>query len=484
MNRPRIIEGQWWIHGDDREAHFGTLTFDPENGLQLTVKIPQSRTMEEALRSFTQPLKVPQVIHGKDEHGHDVTVFGHARIHRSVPSGLDTYQMSDIGAAILNFRGQSWEGSRFGVASINFTLLHEWMNRNSLPYTATTTENSLACVKFQSDDLLEFELRPGVSLKIEGTFLPQFSLSEYRVRFMHRAWLLFSEPGTARSIYDDYAFVLLRLFCLLTGERVFIEEFVFYDHDPFKSGGSGPLQQWELLVPNSGVTEAKRDIHAAQMIASFDEIAASFPLVLKRWFECHERLEPVLDLYFAVLANRASTVQSRFLFLAQALEVYHARFDRFCSAELPTEAHKARVKAIVDSAPTEHQAWLKEKLAFSNQKTLARRLDEILNLHHDEAARLTAKIDDFAAKVRHTRNYYTHYGEELRRLGKVAEGFELRRIMFALEDLLQICLLKELGIQGKPIDRILQRNASVEYSDAKTTASAAAEASEEKHGPA
>jgi len=44
MNSPRIIEGQWWIHGDDKEAHFGSLTFDPEKGLELTVKIPRSRT--------------------------------------------------------------------------------------------------------------------------------------------------------------------------------------------------------------------------------------------------------------------------------------------------------------------------------------------------------------------------------------------------------------------------------------------------------
>ena len=48
MNKPRTIEGQWWIHGDDKPAHFGILSFDPEVGLNLTVKIPQSRTSDAA----------------------------------------------------------------------------------------------------------------------------------------------------------------------------------------------------------------------------------------------------------------------------------------------------------------------------------------------------------------------------------------------------------------------------------------------------
>jgi len=95
--------------------------------------------------------------------------------------------------------------------------------------------------------------------------------------------------------------------------------------------------------------------------------------------------------------------------------------------------------------------------SWLNQKTLAQRLTEIFQRHSTETARLTAGIDDFPAKVRHTRNYYTHYTEDLRTSGKVAEGDELIRITFAVEDLLKICLLKEIGIHGKPIDRLLER---------------------------
>jgi hypothetical protein len=169
-----------------------------------------------------------------------------------------------------------------------------------------------------------------------------------------------------------------------------------------------------------------------------------------------------LDLYFAVISNLVLTDESRFLFFAQALEVYHARSSLFFSADLPKKAHEKRIEAIIKITPPKYRIWLKEKLAFSNRKTLAQQIEEILNLHRNEATQLTAKIDDFATKVRHSRNYYTHYGKKTT---KVATGLELRRIMYALYGLLQVCLLKELGIKGKPIERILERNASLKWGD-------------------
>jgi len=460
MRERRTIEGKWWIHGDDKAAHFGTLVFDPETGLELTVKIPQSRSDAERFRTMHDPASVPTAIHGKDQHGHDVTAFEPFHFMHDVGSGLETYQIGGISAAIQNMRGESLDEPRFAVASVGFTLLAEWMNRKSV--LSKTVEDGVACLKLQCHDRLEFQLETGVTLRIERAWLPQFGARELNVQFEYRIWLVFCDPRSAMAIYKGYACVLLRLLSLLTGERVFIEELSFYDCDPFVPGQGRPPKQSEFLTTNRGVAEAKRSVPAALMITRFEEVEGAFLNVLRRWFECHARLEPVLDLYFAILANRASSMESRFLFLAQALEVYHARSAQFTATEILAEDHQKRITAVLNTVPPDYLRWVREKLAYSNQKTLARRLDDILKLHPAEAAKLAAGVHEFAAKVRHTRNYYTHYDEELRRKGKIAEGAELRRVVFALEDLLQICLLKELGIQGPPIERILQRSASSE----------------------
>jgi hypothetical protein len=468
MSKPRTIEGRWWLQGEGQPPHFGTLSFDSAKGLDLNVKIPQSRTPLDLLQSAVEKPKVPKVIYGKDAQDHDVTLFGCSAIKWSLSAGLDSFEITDIGAGILNCRVHSWEEARFPFAQVRYTLLTRWLGRYvrwENDKEQDMVKDGCMCLRFKAHEELEFELSSDVRLRIAGTCFPRSSGDVLRLEWEHSIWFLFARPLPPRVILDGYALVLLRLLCLLTGERVFIEDLNFWDGDPFKPGHDQAPESFELLRRTEGVAEAKRDVHATNMIASFDEIAADFSGILKRWFECHEKLRPVLDLYFAVVSNWVLTDESRFLFLAQALEVYHARSTHFSSMEGPEEEHEQRLKAILETAPEKARRWLERKLAFSNQKDLSRRIDEFLKAHKEEATRLTAKIGDFAAKVRVSRNYYTHYSEELLKDGKVATGLELRRIVYALCALLEICLLKELGIGGKPVERILERNASIVWGD-------------------
>ena len=393
-------------------------------------------------------MEVPGVIHGIDECNKPVTLFGCCCSGRRWTSGLQACRIDSI-AGISNFRGSSWDDAKFSAACVRYTLLSQWTNRHPAP--EAQPEGPLLCFKVGINDLLEVELSPSVRFKIEETMRPDGFVDEFRIEMRHRAWFLFPTPTPAETILKNYASVFLRLLCLLIGERAFIEEISLYDQDPFAPPTEHHSRKSELFKENAGVTWAKRDVYASQMLAPFEEISSYASSIFKRWFECHDRLEPVVDLYFIIVRNRALTVPSRFLFLAQALEVYHAYSGKFSSTDQSADVHKARVKAILQSAPTEHQPWLKAKLCYSNQKTLAQRLAEILSLHGNEASSLTAGIADFADKVRHGRNYYTHYGQKPRRSGKVPEGSELARITLALQALLQVCLLKELGIQGKPI---------------------------------
>jgi hypothetical protein len=478
MNKPRTIEGRWWIHGNDKPPQFGILSFDPETGFELSVKIPQSRTSDEHFISLLDSTneEVQSTIHGANENALPVTLFGCSIRKWSKGAGLDSYQIH-CQAVITNYSGHSWDEAQFPVVGIKYTLLNAWMNRRLLKQRGEDEKekiedeikNGYISYDFQLNDILEFELSREVQIKIQGTTAPSFSVDEMTFRLVHTLYFVFAKPLSAQKVYDDYILVFLRLLSLLTGEQIFAEEITLFDRDPFKLGHGNNLQQYELLIENHGITEAKRDVHGGNMIANYAELAADFGSVLKRWFECHEQLKPVLDLYFAVLANWVLTDQSRFLFLAQALEVYHARSTRFTSTEKPEAEHQQRLKTILESVQTKkYRDWLEYRLKFSNEKALSRRIDEILKLHGKESAQLTAKINDFADKVRDSRNYYTHYSEKTFQGGKVASGLELRRMVYALHGLLQVCLLKELGIEGKPIERILERNNSIKWADLKT----------------
>lgn len=451
MNKPRTIEGRWWIHGDDKPPHFGVLNFDPEKGLELTVKIPDAKTTDDVLSSFVDGrVELPSVIHGTDENSHPVTLFGCVNQGHNIKSGLETYRIGCL-VGICNFHGTSWTEAKFRAVSVHYSLLHAWIGNKPLSIVNSGAGPSLMV---NPQTLRLVEIAPGIRLRVEGYFNWLDSLDEIRYEFNHQVWLHFDEARPLTEIREDVS-KLLPLLCLLTGERIFKDKLVLFEQDPFESGHPKPATACELLQINSGVGEAERGRHGAHMRVTFLEIEPDFDRISRRWFQCYETLKPVVDLYFSVTAGWAATSESRFLFMAQALEVYHAR-SQFSQIELPREAHKARLKAILQAAPKESCKWLNDKLGFSNLKTLAQRLDDILKAHPKEAAQLTTRIPDFAAKLRHTRNYYTHYTPDLLRKGKVAKKSELILLTSAVEALLQICLLKELGIHGAPIARVLQ----------------------------
>ncbi|MFA6560492.1 MAG: HEPN domain-containing protein [Verrucomicrobiia bacterium] len=465
MNKPRTIEGRWWIDGADKPAHFGILTYDPEDGLSLTVKIPQSRTVdafmiEHATRGWPE---ISRIIHGADEHDQSITLFGCAVVNHSTSCGLKTFTIHPI-ACLLKAHFNSWEAAKFTTAEVHYTLLHRWLNRNILE--SVKCEDKRPAVRIKLSDELIFAVGDGNRLRIDQSIEMHDSIEESRYYLNHRIWFHFAEAKNVEVICEDFVAVFQRFLSLLTGERVFVETVRFFEHDPFIPGSGGHASGVELLQANHGVSQANRNMHSPLMVAPFNAISAQFGPILCRWFTCHKELEPVVDLYSVVFTNRSLCVENQFLFLAQALEVYHARSRNFTSSELPSEQDKNRVTAILDTTALEHRDWLKEKLAFSNQKTLARRIDDILSFHRQEADRLTSRIENFPSKVRHTRNYYTHYNEDSQK--KAAKGRELWEVTAALEALLQVCLLKEIGITGAPIERILKKYAEMWFVDLAT----------------
>lgn len=457
MSKPRTIEGRWWIHGDDKPPCFGILSLDSES-LVLAAKNLQDCTPEEFWNTFLQKAQVSEVIHGQDKDKCDITLFGCSCRQSSPSIGLDSYHIGSL-AGITNFRGNSWNEPRFQAARVNYTFLGEWLNRRFIE--ETKLDGDSMTVKFKFGDSLEFNPNASVRLKIERKTTATFPLNKFLAEEEYSVWFLFAELKSAEEIRKKYIPVFLRLLCLLTGERVFTEEISLFESNPFPGENVETPKPCELLFRNGGHTKEKTRV--SYMLAHFCEIESSFDLILKRWFECDERMRPVLDLYFAVLSNRDANYQVVFLLLAHALEVYHARSSRFSSTERPEEAHEERLKMIFESTPERYKSWLKYKLKFSNQKTLNDRLRDILDLCRDETQRLASGIENFADKVRDSRNYYTHYSEKLLLEGNVVDGPELVRIRFIVEDLLKICLLKEIGIQGRPIERILAQSGATKF---------------------
>jgi hypothetical protein len=236
----------------------------------------------------------------------------------------------------------------------------------------------------------------------------------------------------------------------------------------FEEELAGARKERQAYRRNEAVTEVQRDLTATRMTAPYKDLTEGLPAVIAKWFEYHEQLDSVLNLYFAVLFNPSLYINHRFLFLAQALEIYHGSHTGFVGYVQRKEDFRERRKRIIQAAPQEEKEWLEEKLHYANQKTLAQRLVEILAKNKAEADQFIGDLQGFAAAVKNTRNYHTHFDEELKNKGRVTDDMEaLVRLVSQMETLLGVCILKDLGVTGAPITRIIDRHKRMEITSLK-----------------
>ena len=463
MKDRRTIHGQWWAQGDHQPFHPGTLTFEPEENVILRVRIPPdpSRGLLARLLDLEDPaLAVQHVIHGQDHNGKAVTLFGCTCDSRSSTARCTTIEVTCL-AALVNSRRSSWAEECFRAVEVEYSLLHNWIGQRFIP--AREAPDGKASFLLPEDLLLD--LPPGARLRITSGLPSKTPPSEHRLQFKHRVFFHFRTPLNIERILSEYAAVFRNFLCLSTGRTVFYDRISLYETDPFEGERARLPARADLLRCCTGVTTADREMPGSMMLSNYAELAGHLPRIVKKWFQLHEPLEPVVGLFMLVRSQRVRAIQTRFLLLAQALEVYHGRSVLFKSAEVSRAEHRQRVKRLAACVPEADRPWLEEKLAHANQKTLAARIAEVLAAHNKEATPLIAGIPDFAEKVKRTRNYYTHYGKEAVEEGKVAQGRELVRLSFALEGLIGACLLKEIGLRGKPLERLVSRYSAAKAID-------------------
>jgi len=471
MKDKRIIEGQWWTQGAEQSLHDGVLKFEPEEDMTLSVRIPRPLQASESWVLFNPIGDCPNVIHGLDEHLNPVTLLGCSPGSYSATMGVRKQTIHAL-AALVGAKVEAWNERRFVAAQLKFSLLQNWVNCH-IEETSIDPQDPFAFrLKLPPETVVE--LVDGTKVRFGVGFGSSHSLGKLSFETEHSIYLHFPETKSAETITNNYTPKIQHLLSLLIGDVVFLDGCTFFENDPYYPRPSESAAGIQLLRCCGGIAEANRDRSGHRMVTQFKEIAADLPTIITRWFELDERLQPVVDLFMLVRARRAPTLEHRFLLLAQAIEAYHARMGNFTATEVSRADSRLRVNALVACVPAEQQEWLREKLAFSNQKTLAARLTDIFTHHETEVRTATEGIPDFAAKVRNTRNYYTHYGEDLMENGSVAQGEELIRITFALEAILGVCLLKELGIKGAPIDRFLQRYTQIKSTQLTTIPAPAA----------
>lgn len=449
----RDIEGRWWLPTQPDEVWFGTLSEDADGKLTLSTKEMKSLSMAELSRggfgSKTEP-----IICGRDAGNRPVSLL-HCNDHGTQGSfGMFTQKIG-VAFALLGFEAEAQEKVRFSRVLVDFTHLQAWL---SLSCLSQEKEEGTTRISFRYPEDVPFPLADGTRVTIRAKLQSTFSAKgfpgsgETTHKFSEQRLLEFAflQPLRLTEIITQIRSIRW-LLTLLIGSPVYLRKLTALVPDELDE--ADPEQCIEVLGSHVDRDEPPKSPRPPEMLASFAEVQPTFVELLDRWRDYHRRLDAVLPLYFSIRFNDGLYSNHRFLFLAQALEVYHAVTSD--SAITLTAEYKTRLRRVLESVAEEDRTWVGEGLRFANKKTLAQRLNEILSRHPAEAARIAGDMPDFADKIRHTRNYYTHFEKRLRKRGKVAGEAELILLTERMQRLLEVCFLKDLGLGGDPVRKIV-----------------------------
>jgi hypothetical protein len=210
---------------------------------------------------------------------------------------------------------------------------------------------------------------------------------------------------------------------------------------------------------NAGDMEHSIAAQDREMLFSYSMVAENLEIAVQNWFDVHELLRPVFDLYFGNRYNRNLYLDNQFLGISQAIEVYHR--TRSGGTVLPKKEWELmldQLKCVVDGFETgsEEKRALKDKLVFMNEVGLRRRIKEQYDSIADLVSDRIPSKKSFANEIVRWRNYLTHYSDE--RIDKRVRGEKLRSLVDAGEFFLRTLLLKEIGFTQEQIADINSRN--------------------------
>lgn len=176
---------------------------------------------------------------------------------------------------------------------------------------------------------------------------------------------------------------------------------------------------------------------------------------LKNYFKYADILESIYYLYLGELYNPHMYLENQFLSLIQSLESFHRLTfkGKYVSDNDYDVVKEALIKAIPESVDSDLKARLKEYFKYGNEFSLRKRLKELFNEYPEFSVIFTKNKNenkkDFIEKVVNTRNYLTHYDEELKEYAVFGEDLYL--LTQKLRICAGVCLLKKVGFDSEEI---------------------------------
>ena len=449
------LRGIWWLPENVDQQVSGVLTFDSENKIRL-----------ELIGSFKQlpdfgksEVEKKDIILGITDDGRICTIADCYESNSTLNFPGISCQIFETNYLLEGAHCNSIEKIKFEKISIGFDYLEEWAGHYPIKTNFEKDKNNKNTgftVKCDFPGKVEFYIN-FLGAKLSTSYGAQTKDASTKATTLQFNSFLDLQPDELKDFvwYRKQLFVIQQMLTLLIGQ-------VTYPNKIIASKSFEDRESINIFWIQSKKQKIIKLIHQ-DMIITLPEMKQEFCSVLEKWFSNSDELESTYNLFFGALFNSSLYLNFHFLSLMQAIETFHRQI--FSGKYIEQEEYDEKSQKIKTNIPTEFPSDLrdaiKSRIKYGNEYSLRKRIKGLFESTND----LTRKIvtDDyksFIGKIVDTRNYFTHYDDELK--SAALSGSGLYYACQRLKIFIIVLLLKNIGLNEEIIRNVIQRNSKIQ----------------------
>jgi hypothetical protein len=364
------IKGHWW-RPDGQHRPAGELVYDKRRiELHLLGALDDAEGATPFSLAPTEP--EPEIICGESVEETPISLVGSFYTHwrprkdffKREPTGLIKSTLH-CNAALLGVHLDEPDEACFKGCSLTIPNLERWLDDRPFKLTFERPDGTQLSVTYKMPDPKTVEISDSLgSLRITYSVTPP---GPWQGDMWHRAHLVIDPPEPKPfAWFIEIVGQLERFFTLLFGHEVQTTRVSLI---PAANGEVPPPDDVLLFYARHPVEQA--ELNPSDFFTQLTDIESVFPQILKTWLTESFSIRHSLDLLFSSLREPGAFLESRFLPVVQAAEV-------FGRAILPgrvvddTEFKRVR-KAVVNAIPMNagQQSAMLSKAAWHSQTNFA-----------------------------------------------------------------------------------------------------------------
>ena len=456
MNDAKNFEGTWFVPHYSQvlkevTKFHGSLTFDPDNGSTLVLRIDQmnnpilKQEIDIILGSTSEgPVTLYKCVCSRHDFGRGAVYYYHVQY---IIEGGHLHKEQEL---------------QFSRINAELHGLNEWVGKTGFKIKSTNYSTKFKVdyglpknIPFKINELLSGVILFGVSgIKFGNNQLNVNVNQSTQVALETKVLLSLDKILDTLTVFSNFLMIGL-------DDTTYATRITLYSNIHFETfARQGKIRRvpFRLLIPRPVGTDIRKVVNQQRMFFRLDSVNRKFEKLISRWFTLFEQNESSLNLFFKQYQWKYESNPTVFLNYAQVSEAYHAVMKKQNKKMHSKEFLKMKreILAMSKQQMPQYTKWLNEQFNRYNALTLHDRLHDLV--HQTRNTKLYEAFGDtesFISSAKINRNYYTHYNRNKKHLAFT--GLELYQLTRKLHVLIVFHLLKDIGLNRRDVaSRIVQ----------------------------